>query len=246
MILSILHWNIWYEEDARNIATALKEHPADIVCLQELSIGYPGGAIHDVPAYLAEQLGYHSYYKELPIESTDGSKLTLADGIFSKYPIKDSRYTWINQPKAGGGYNDEYRVYVEIDVEIEGKKLTVATSHMSYTDRFEPTESKKHETDLLVGELKKHHDRFVFTGDLNAQPGSYTINAISDVLQNAGPDESQKTWTTKPFSYNGFEAKSLDWRLDYVFTTPDIKVESAEVLKTDYSDHLPILAKLSF
>ena len=61
---------------------------------------------------------------------------------------------------------------------------------------------------------------------------------------NLGPDYHEKTWTTKPFSYNGFSENSLNWRLDFVFGTKDIKVISSEIIKTDLSDHLPILIKI--
>ena len=70
------------------------------------------------------------------------------------------------------------------------------------------------------------------------------MQEIQKYLKNAGPDPSEKTWTTKPFSYKGFEASTLDWRLDYCFVTPDLQITSAEVVKTSYSDHLPILLEL--
>lgn len=38
MKLSVLQWNVWYKEDIRNIAKFLREHPADVICLQELTI----------------------------------------------------------------------------------------------------------------------------------------------------------------------------------------------------------------
>jgi endonuclease/exonuclease/phosphatase family metal-dependent hydrolase len=240
-----MQWNAWYQEDIDNVVKLIREHQPDIVCLQELTIGFPGRAVKDTPAYLAEQLGYNYYHKELPIESTDGSKIMLANGIFSRFPISDQRFAWINQPKAGGGYSDEYRAYVEVTLDISGRPLSVGTTHMSYTHAFQDTEGKRAETDLLLDQLRNHGDRFVFTGDLNAIPGSYTIQQISQLLQDAGPGHDQKTWTTKPFSYNGFEEAELNWRLDYIFATKDVRVESSEIISTDYSDHLPIIARIS-
>ena len=91
-------------------------------------------------------------------------------------------------------------------------------------------------------ETKKRN--FVFTGDLNAPPGTPTIDKVSEHLANVGPDFTEKTWTTKPFSYDGFEEMKLNWRLDYIFATKDIETISTEVLKTAYSDHLPVQAKI--
>ncbi len=244
MDLSILQWNIWYQEDIRNVAKLIKAIDPDIFCLQELTVGHPVQEIKNTPRHLADHMGYHFFTKEIPIETPDGQKVILANGIFSRFPITSSRSAWTNQPKHGGGYDDEYRAYVEATLEVQGEAITVGTTHMSYTHQFEDTPGKRKEADLLVHETRPHHKRFIFTGDLNAIPGSYTISEIGQSMQNVGPNFNRKTWTTKPFSYNGFVETELNWRLDYVFATPDIKVISSEIVQTEYSDHLPIYAKL--
>lgn len=245
MEVSVLQWNVWYQENIHHVAEFLKGHVADVICLQELTIDAPQQREKNTPAYIAGQLGLHYFCKELPIESTDGQKMMLANGIFSRFPITESRAVWINEPKTGGGYNDEYRAYVEVDMDVEGKSFTAATTHMSYTHRFEGTPNKARETAKLVEQLHRHKTGFMFTGDLNAVPESDTIQSIGEVLHPTGPDYDQKTWTTKPFSYKGFEETELNWRLDYGFVTPDVKVVGAEILKTNYSDHLPLFFKVS-
>lgn len=62
-------------------------------------------------------------------------------------------------------------------------------------------------------------------------------------LQHVGPDFAQSTWTTKPFSFMGFEENELKWRLDYIFASKQIKVLSSNIIPTEYSDHLPIFAE---
>lgn len=78
---------------------------------------------------------------------------------------------------------------------------------------------------------------------MNTNPYAIKILCYGD-SNTWGQNYDQKSWTTKPFSYNGFEADSLDWRLDYVFGSKDIKVESSEMLNTQFSDHLPIVVVL--
>lgn len=240
MNLSILQWNVWYKEDIRNIAAFLREHPADVICLQEL-------AIQDIPEnghtpdYIAKQLGYHPFYKEIDLGK---GKINIANGIFSKYPIVSTDWHWINEASGTGHYDDENRAYVEATLDVNGTNVTVATTHMSYTNAFVDTPRKMQETQHLVDNLKTKRGPFIFTGDLNAAPDSPTIQAISGVLQNAGPDLGQPTWTTKPFSYDGFEETELKWRLDYIFATQDVETVRAEVLKTEYSDHLPVWAEV--
>jgi endonuclease/exonuclease/phosphatase family metal-dependent hydrolase len=238
--LSLLQWNVWFKEDINNVVGFLKENPTDIICLQELTKSHPVQSGKDTVAFVAEQLGYNFYHKEIPLEDYDGKTILLANGIFSRFPIIDSHFVWINETKADGGYGDEYRAYVEVTLDVNGEQYHVGTTHMSYTHRFEPTPNKKEETNRLVTELRKHDRNFIFTGDLNAAPESYTVNAANGALRNAGPDFSEKSWTTKPFSYNGFEETELKWRLDYVFATPNVKVMSSKILPTNYSDHLPL------
>lgn len=171
-------------------------------------------------------------------------KISMANGIFSKYPIISTSYQWINEASGTGRYDDEYRAYIEATLDIEGFEVTVATTHMSYTNAFVSTSRKQQETLRLVALLRSKQSRFIFTGDLNATTDSPTIRAVSNVLRNIGPVPEKSTWTTKPFSYDGFEETELKWRLDYVFTSYDVKTISAKILDTVYSDHLPILAEV--
>lgn len=240
MKISILQWNIWCNEDVRNIAGFLRQNKTDIICLQEMAINYPKQAIKHAPDYLAKELGCNYYYQELPIESISGGKLMLANGVFSRFPILAKRYYWTNNPAEAGGCSNEKRVYVEIGLAVAGKILKVGTTHMSYTHKFEVNSQKQKETNRLVDFIVKNKRRFIITGDMNAQPGSYTIKKLESVFNNLGPSYDYKTWTTKPFSYNGFEANTLGWRLDHIFGTKDIKLIKSEVIQTDYSDHLPI------
>jgi len=240
--ISLLQWNILYSEPIDHIAEFLLQHKPDIICLQELTIGAPGQTVHDTPAYLAKALGYHYHTKELPIVGTDGTRMLLANGIFSRFPLTNQTSAWINEPSDdAGGFNNEYRAYIEATLELsDGKTLTIGTTHMSYTHRFEPTPAKRAETNKLLELITPHKANYIFTGDLNALPDSYTIQKLGRKLQHLGPDVAEKSWTTKPFSYRGFEANTLDWRLDYAFATPDIEVISSQILSTDYSDHLPV------
>lgn len=240
--ISILQWNVWYLEDIKNIAAFLKENKADIICLQELTIDFNKQDNVHAPEYVAHELGYNVHYQDITF---DGKTLKLANAIFSKYELSDTRTVWINREQGSGSYDDENRAYVEAMFTIGGKKLTVGTVHMSYTHAFEPSERKLQETDVLVEAIKNNSQSFVLTGDFNAQPDSEVIKKIEKHVKNLGPDYGQKTWTTKPFSYNGFEADSLDWRLDYIFGSNDTVVGSSEVLQTEFSDHLPVIIEVA-
>lgn len=240
--VSILQWNVWYLEDIKNIVAFLKENKADIICLQELTIDfYKQNHIH-TPKYIAKELGYNVHYQEITFAD---KSVKLANAIFSKYVLSDARTVWVNQEQGSGSYDDENRAYVEARVNVDGKQLTVGTVHMSYTHAFEPSERKLQETDALVKAIKDNSQNFVLTGDFNAQPGSEVIKRTEKHVKNLGPDYNQKTWATKPFSYNGFEASTLAWRLDYIFGSSDTVVNSSKVLQTEFSDNLPVIVELN-
>lgn len=237
--IKLLQWNIWYKEDPLKVIKQLKEIDADIICLQELTIG---NSLHDkvdTVEMIKDGLDYQVYFKDM-VDDEDGK---LANAIFSKHSIKNFHYEWINKPTGSGGYDDEYRCYIEATLDIEGKELTVATTHMSYTDRFIETDRKLQESELLLANFKDRKN-YIFTGDLNVTPDSKTIKRISEHLKHVGPSFDQPTWTTKPFEYNGFSAVTLDWRLDYVFSSKDITILDTEIIQTNYSDHLPILVDI--
>jgi endonuclease/exonuclease/phosphatase family metal-dependent hydrolase len=236
-IISLLQWNTWYDEKTEHIVEFIRDHRADILCLQELT--------GDEPRILADALGYQLHSQELPIVSTTGEKRLLHNAILSRFPMTNRRIEWINDPAARGGYGGEARAYVAVELDVNSNAVTIGTTHLSYTHEFEDAGFKRDETDRLLKAIAGQGDRFVLAGDLNAMPGSYTVSELAKRFVSAGPDDDQKTWTTKPFSYNGFEANTLDWRLDYVFMTPDIRSVKSAVLPTKYSDHLPVRVELA-
>lgn len=240
--MKLLQWNIWYKNDIKNILKTLKGIDPDIICLQEVTLNHPEFNVGiDTLQYLADGLSFNHFFKA----AANNPLNTFGNGIFSRYPIIESSFKFIQNPPQSDvppkDYSSEPRVYIECTIDVGGKKLSVGTTHMSYTNKFEPTLAKKAESDKLLEILSKKKENFIFTGDLNSLPDSYTIGEIQKYLSHAGPAFKESTWTTKPFSYNGFEAKTLKWRLDYCFNTPDIEILSAKTISTEYSDHVPIL-----
>lgn len=240
MKITVLQWNIWIHEKADNVLEQLQEIDADILCLQELTQDSEFNPGRDLPAEIA-QLGYESFYQQTLAKPT----FRQGNGIFSKFPITASRHVHVQKTSSGkDNYSNEDRLYLEAKLNINDHRLTVGTTHLSYSPGFTFSPAKEQEADKLVKAVKANDASFILTGDLNALPDSTTIAKLEKVLTPAGPDYTKPTWTTKPFEYKDFVAKDLNWRLDYVFTTPDIKVLYSKILKTDYSDHLPILVKI--
>ncbi|MGC9599478.1 MAG: endonuclease/exonuclease/phosphatase family protein [Minisyncoccia bacterium] len=247
MHIKILQWNVWNEEGVGNIIRFVKKVNPDIACFQELVVGGKWNKYEDVPKKIANEL--HFYYAFFPAQkqpNEKGEQFPFGNGIFSRFPIKAvfSRHVQKEMPYTGN-YSTLGRIYGEVRVAVPGKRaLVVGTTHTSYTKRFVTTPAKRKEADALLSILRRKKRNFIFTGDLNASPRSYTIENIQRYLKHCGPDFRENTWTTKPFDYRGFRETKLRWRLDYVFATKDVKVLSSRIPKTKYSDHLPILLEI--
>lgn len=244
--IKLLQWNIWYKEKIENVLKILKEIDADILCLQELSNDSIFNKNIDTAKYLQENLQMNMFYKDSNTWATYNKK-SQGNAILTRYQIIKSDFKYLQEPNHDiKDASREGRIYLEAAIKINDKELTIATTHLSYTSRLEMTDAKKKEVDNLVNILKTKKNNYIFTGDLNSLPESYTIKEISKYLKNAGPDFNVKSWTTKNHEDKwGFKTDKLDWRIDYIFCTKDMQIKSAEILNVPYSDHLPILIEFN-
>lgn len=246
MTVRLLQWNIWYKENIENILKTIKHINPDIICIQELNIISEFDYYLDKGKVIGDNLNMY-YYFEVAQSKGEKPKCSQGNGIFSKFAIEDKYYSFIqNPPTKLIDASSEGRIYIEVCLNINGYQLRVGTTHMSYTKYFINTKKKKREVTRLLDILEGKKGNYIFAGDLNSRPYSFTIKQISKYLKNCGPDIKEKTWTTKPFNYHSFKETELKWRLDYVFCTRDIHILSSQVINTPFSDHLPILIEFKF
>lgn len=250
MKVRFIQWNVWFPEKIENIVRTLEAHNPDIVCLQELTVRSKfNPEIENTADYIQEALGFNGYYKAAQEWRNNDDIGALINGVFTRFPMVKTDFSYLLEPTSTDfkefGYAKQGRVYVEATLKIAQTHLTAATTHLNYTHKFQETEAKNIEADNLSRAVESKKQNFVFSGDLNSPPDSYTVRQLSRHLTNAGPDYDEKTWTTKPFEdYDGFKEDQLNWRLDYVFATPDLKILSAKIIDTPYSDHLPVMVDL--
>ncbi|MDQ3954514.1 MAG: endonuclease/exonuclease/phosphatase family protein [Actinomycetota bacterium] len=233
---------MWSAESPYQIESFLKEAPADILCLQELTVDRPEHDHKNGPMHLAQALNRHCAYVELLPATTD--QWFLANAVISRFPIVAQKDVLVNRSTGEGSFEDQDRAYLEVVIELGERYLTVGTTHLSYSAGFEITPRKRAEADALLSVIRERGGDYVFAGDLNATPNSYTVRNLRKILNHVGPDLSEATWTTKRFSHAGFQADSLEWRLDYVFASRDVTIHESRLIPTTYSDHLPILGDL--
>lgn len=243
MQLTLLQWNVWYQEKADNILSLLKEANADILCLQELTADSSINPGRNLPQEIAG-LGYQQHFVTTRTRSGD-EHITMGNGIFSKFPLLNRRSVHVQYANDDPETVDkENRIYIEVQLQVAAQELTVGTAHLSHTRGFIESPAKTRETDLLLEAIGSQPSGYIFACDANALPDSMTIKRLNSQFQHAGPSYNEATWSTKRHEFPRATIEGLNWRLDYVFATPDICVLNNGLLRTDVSDHLPIVVTL--
>jgi endonuclease/exonuclease/phosphatase family metal-dependent hydrolase len=243
--IDLLQWNIWYKQPLEGVLDFLQHMPGglpDVLCIQELTNGYPPQQPTNTWEHLSDELGYDYRVDQVPVIAPD-RRWEQAIGIFSHLPILKHAAVKIHIPDDPESPYDQYRSYLEAGLDTPNGELTVATSHMSMTDPNATTVTKALEVSR-VAEYVTGRSRYCFMGDVNAGPGSAIIRVLDEHLVNAGPDMSQPTCSTKPFESDGPPLTYLSSRLDVSYHSPDLEA-SARILQTGISDHLPILTRVN-
>lgn len=223
MRLKVLSWNIWTDGYFGQVADFLKVSRADIIGLQEV---LPDDPKRDIVGFL-EKLGYQHVF--VPVEKTFSDK-TRNDGpaIFSKYRIGKTE-TYILSKK-------NRRAAVNADILVENETLHVFSTHLVHTHQ-QPSKEQDEQGLNLLKVLPANHA--IVMGDFNATPESSVIKYMRKVLIDTDPS-SLPTWSVYPQGCEVCNPQEVNTKLDYIFTSKDVKISSFKVEQSKASDHLPI------
>jgi len=225
MGLKILSWNIWINGYFDQVKSFVKKSGADIIGLQEV---VNNDSERDIINFL-KNLGYESAFGS--VEHSWGGKV-YRDGpaIFSKHKIIKSETHILSK-------NDQ-RAAVQADIVVANKRLHVFSTHLIHTHQ-----KGSEEQDIQVLSLIKKlpTEQTILMGDFNATPESSVIKNVKKVLVDFDP-ASSPTWSVYPEGCLVCNPQAVDTKLDYIFTSKDIKASAFKVETSKASDHLPISA----
>jgi endonuclease/exonuclease/phosphatase family metal-dependent hydrolase len=231
----------------------IRQQNADVFCMQEFfhsndSAWYPN------LEYIRNHFNYPYYYYS---HDNDGDKHFIGTVIFSRYPIIDSgmvRYPRPTLPEA----------LMHADIKINDDTIRVFTTHLQSLqfkksdyeriDRLKDAQGelvsdsktifsklrtgmsyRKIQSDIVRQVLEDSPYPFLFCGDLNDVPNSYTYFTIRNELQDA--------FLKKGFGIGRtFSSLSPTLRIDYIFADENFKIEQFNRIVKNYSDHYLILA----
>ena len=237
--LKVVSWNIWQGAHLSEVKSFLKDVDADIIALQEVS-----GDERNIIKELADSLGctyITAFDMSLPMKyvpehlRTSADHLTYGSVILSKHEI------------VGGGSvvisDEDNRTIAKADIKIGDEILTVYGLHLKHTHQ-QDSEHQNVQADNLLKMVPEK--RAIVMGDFNSLKGSYPITKISGVLSDTEIGEPTPTWSVYKDGCSYCQIGDLEHKLDYIFTTKDIKTESFIVGDSRASDHLPVIAVVEF
>ena len=209
------------------MANAIQTCHADIIGLQEMRDESAHPEYQAQTRILAEKLGFPYYYFAEAIRF-DG-KNPYGNALISRYPILSAETILIpdpTPPKYDGYYETRCLLKATIDV---GRQLTVLVSHFG----LNPDE---HENAVQTVISHLPESACVLMGDLNMEPDNPILLPIKQTLSDAA-----RIFDAPKCSLPS-DAPTV--KIDYIFTTHDITLHSADIPAIVASDHRPHLATI--
>jgi endonuclease/exonuclease/phosphatase family metal-dependent hydrolase len=231
----------------------IAQQDADIFCMQEFfhsndSAWYPN------LTYIRSHFNYPYYYYS---HDNDGDNHYIGTIIFSRYPIIDSGMVRSPRPSLP-------EALMHADIKVNDDTIRVFTTHLQSLqlqksdyekiDRIKDAEGemvsdsrtifsklkkgityRKLQADIVRKVLGDSPYPFLFCGDLNDVPNSYTYFTVKGDLQDA--------FLKKGFGIGRtFSSLSPTLRIDYLFADDNFRIEQFNRVVKNYSDHYLIMA----
>lgn len=244
--LRIMSFNVhrFTKEDDACVQTIglVKENMPNVICFQEFA-AMPGKV--NVYDSLRRQ-GYNYNYSHVL-----KNKQPRGTSIFSKYPIikagniDSTRCIYVDVKTSSDTiriYNihlSSYRLDEEDRNEIDRIKHGDMTEKSKKTlHKFKTTAGKhQQETDILLKHIANSPYKTIMCGDFNDTPASYVYQKMKDIYTDSYVAKGKGLSTT----YNGiFPA----FRIDYILHHNDFVTDSYRRIKTNISDHYPIIVSI--
>jgi endonuclease/exonuclease/phosphatase family metal-dependent hydrolase len=233
--LRVMSYNIHHGEgldkrvDLERIAKLILEAKADVVGLQEVDQGVERTAKRDLPAELAKLTGMTAHF-ENNFHFQGGF---YGNAVLTRFPIKRARNTHYKMLRTG-----EQRGALQLVLDVRGRDVLFVNTHIDYRPDDAERVMNVDELKAIVTAATREKLPVIMVGDFNATPESRTIANVktfmTDTWERVGRGAGLTIPVLKPTK-----------RIDYVFLTPEtIDPIAMEVLRSEASDHLPVIAEL--
>lgn len=259
--LTVMTWNIRVgvgpgeslkgdalKENLQAIADVISDSGADIVLLQEVDRGSKRTDNLDQLTILGKATGMHSHW----VPAIENEDMKYGIGMLSRWPISEGsglilpkvEYTNPDIPE----WYSEQRMGMIVHIDELDIPLAVINTHLGLTK--EQRVDQIAQLAYLASKQKREGRWVLFGGDLNAEPDGTELLPVRNILRDVYQNHTDKYGLTAdmPISQRlTFPATNPDRCIDYLFVDRDaFQVESVAVLDKPLSDHLPVVAELSY
>ena len=231
--LRVMSYNIHHGEgldkklDLARIAKVILDAKADLVGLQEVDRGVERTQKRDLPAELAQLTGLHVAFENN--HSYQGGE--YGNAILTRLPTKHVKNTHFKMLRPG-----EQRGVLQVVLEVNGREVLFMNTHIDY--RPDDAERLMNVAELKAIVAGAGQRPVILVGDFNATPESRTITSLRAFLSDTWELVGQGAGFSIP-------VKKPAKRIDYVWITQAaVEPLRIEVLRSEASDHLPVLAEL--
>ena len=229
MTLTLLSYNIHSGVgldgvlDLARIADVIADSGADLVGLQEVDRHRRAQSrFEDQPGVLAERLGFHlAYAANLDDDPAHpgAPRAQYGTALLSRQPLAGVANTLL--PCFPGS---EQRGLLEATLSVGDTAVRVLGTHLQWD-----TESERNrQSEAIVARLDERPT--VLLGDLNTTPGSTAYTCLAGRLEDAWALVGDGDGHT-------FASERPPRRIDYVWVGGGIRPVSAQVIRSDASDH---------
>lgn len=237
----VLVYNIHAGKDAKGVdnlvrvGELIRSTNADIVLLQEVDRHTRRSGGVDQPAELARLTGLNvAFGKSLDYQ---GGEYGIA--VMSRWPIvSDTMFPLpVNPPQERAGGSREPRGAIRAFINSPAGRIAVINTHIDASREDTWRRQEISTVVRLASSARTRDTRVMLGGDLNSTPES----AVQDSVRRAGfTDAWMQCGRGDSLTY---PADSAVKRIDYLYFGRGVSCTAAEVLRSDASDHRPLLVR---
>jgi endonuclease/exonuclease/phosphatase family metal-dependent hydrolase len=203
------------------VADVIVELGCDVVCFQEVDVGSFRNGGRNLLDEIADAAGfpYRHFARQRGLHCNDGIAL------ISRLPLNRITTTVLV-------HAFEQRGMITAEVELEGRDVTVGVTHLAafpFNARL-----RRQQCEQIARELGSR-DRVVLGADFNCDPESNDLRPLRNHL-------GLRPLVEAP----SFPAYGPRYRFDNVFVSNGVSAVDARVIGARHSDHLAVLARVSF
>ncbi|MBU0470290.1 MAG: endonuclease/exonuclease/phosphatase family protein [Nanoarchaeota archaeon] len=230
-------WKIFFppQKLEQRMVRALRKIKPDILTLIEVDIGSLRERGKDEVKFLEQKLGLDSFVEKIKYPLKGWLRLfhhlpildKQANAIISRFPFTKVKYHVFHEGTK--------RMVIEATVNCP-KPVTLLVAHLALGKKARAKQIKE-----LISIVNGIKNPVILMGDFNTFNGLEEVHGLmkkTHLKFKRGLDEK-----SLPFTEPAWHPSR---RLDYILTSPGIKVKTYSVLNFHFSDHLPLMIDFEF